>query len=130
MSGGAAKPRVLIVDDEESDRKGMAVALGRAGITDIAFAQTGAAAVALAREFCPDVTLIDVVIPPVDGFDVCRDIKLIEGLNTIVIVITGHLEAVIVDKARTSGADEIIQKESGFSNIVATIERIQRERIL
>jgi DNA-binding response OmpR family regulator len=119
--------KILIVDDEEQDRKGMAVALARAGLSQIAFADTGEKAVALAQEFRPDVTLVDVVIPPMDGFDVCRQIKALDGLNTIVIIITGHLEAVEVQKARTSGADEIIQKEPGFGNIIRTIERIEGE---
>jgi len=116
--------RVLIIDDNEQDRKGMILALRRDGYPDIAEADSEEDGLLLARAFRPDVVIVDVVLPANDGFDVCQEIKKIDGLAPKVIVITGHLEAVKAAKARVSGADEIIEKQEGFKNIHPTILRL------
>ena len=119
------KRRVLIIDDNEQDRKAMLIALKKDGYHDIALAETGDQGIETAKTFKPEVVVIDVVLTTLDdGLDVCRKIKAIEGLETSVIIITGHLEAINAAKARTSGASEIIQKTEGFKNISQTIENL------
>jgi len=117
--------KILIIDDNEQYRKGMTVALQRAGYRHVMSAGTETEGVALARTFLPDIVIIDCVLVRLDGFDVCRDIKAIEGLNSKIIVITGHLEAVDAAKARQSGADELLEKTAEFKNIHDTIQRLQ-----
>ncbi len=117
--------KILIIDDNELDRKGMAVALRKAGYRQVMSAETETEGVALARTFLPDIVIVDCVLVRLDGFDVCRDIKAIEGLNSKIIVITGHLEAVDAVKARKSGADELLEKTVGFKNIHDTIQRLR-----
>ena len=119
---GKMSKKILIIDDEGPDRKGMAIALARDGYNEILVADTGEAGVEIAKSFMPDVILIDVVLRSVDGFDVCKQIKAIEGMKAKIIMITGHLDAINAQKARTSGADEIIEKTVGFANISQTIE--------
>ncbi len=115
--------KILIIDDNEQDRKGIAIALQKDGFTEIASAETGEEGITVAKTFKPDIVIIDVVLKTVDdGIDVCKKVKAIEDLTTKVIIITGHLEAIDADKARTSGASEIIEKVAGFSNIGKTIE--------
>ena len=116
--------RILIIDDNEQDRKGMVLALRRDGYVEIAEAAGEDEGLVLARACRPDVVIVDVVLPANDGFDVCQAIKKIDGLAPKVIVITGHLEAVKAAKARVSGADEIIEKQAGFKNIHPTIQRL------
>ncbi|MFA5262147.1 MAG: response regulator, partial [Candidatus Omnitrophota bacterium] len=117
--------KVLIIDDNDQDRKGMTIALHKAGYRQIMSAGTETEGVALARTFLPDVVIIDCVLIRLDGFDVCREIKAIEGVNSKIIVITGHLEAVDAAKARKSGADELLEKTVEFKNIHDTIQRLQ-----
>jgi DNA-binding response OmpR family regulator len=119
--------KILIIDDEEHDRKGMSVTLQKAGYRDIEFAETGEEGIEKAQTFKPDIVLVDVVLHSVDGIDVCREIKSIEGLTPKVIIVTGRLDAVNAAKARASGADELIEKEFGYENILKTIERLDRE---
>ena len=114
--------KILIIDDEGPDRKGMAVALGKAGYNEIFVADTGDAGIDMAKSFEPDIIFIDVVLREMNGFDICEKIKAIEGFNPKIIMITGHLDAINAQKARTSQADEIIEKTAGFMDIHKTIE--------
>ncbi len=116
--------RILIVDDNEQDRKAMAVVLERSGYRDIAFAESAARAMQMARSFRPGVVILDVVLHIVDGLDVCKEIKRLDGVNPKIIMVTGHLEAVNASKARSSGADEILVKTAEFPDLCPTIERV------
>jgi len=116
--------RILVVDDNEQDRKAMAIVLERAGYEELAFAGTAAKAMQMARSFRPGVVVLDVVLHIVDGLDVCKEIKRLDGVNAKIIMVTGHLEAVNAQKARESGADEILVKTSQFPDLCPTIERI------
>ena len=117
--------KVLIVDDEDQDRKGMGIALQREGFSDLQFASSAEEAVNIAKTFIPDVTVIDVVLKGCDGFDVCKQLKALPQIKTKVLIITGHLDAIDVKKARASGADEIIPKVPGFANIAKTIRNLK-----
>lgn len=117
-------PKILVIDDAEQDRKGMAIVLARAGYPDVLFADDAAAGLDAARTHRPDIIILDVVLQNVDGVDVARTIKAMDGLNAKIVLITGHLDAVDARKARTSGADEIIEKNEGFTNVVPTIRRL------
>ena len=116
--------KILIIDDESSDRKAMAIALEKDGYHAFLFAETDQDGIEKARSFKPDVILIDVVLRGVDGFDVCKTIRAIEVVQSKIVMITGHLDAIEVAKARTSGADEIIEKIPGFTNIGKTIASV------
>ena len=118
--------KILIIDDEGPDRKGMAIALGKEGYSEVLLADTGDAGVEMAKSFNPDVILIDVVLKDMDGFDVCKRIKK-ESAGARIIMITGHLDAVNAEKARNSDADEIIEKTVGFVNIGKTIMDLDKK---
>ncbi len=104
----------------------MAIALEKGGYGMIRSAEKGEDAISIVNSYRPDILLIDVVLNNEDGFDICRQVRAIEGFRPIIVMITGHLEAIIAEKARTSGADEIIQKIPAFTNIVPTIKRLQQ----
>ena len=101
----------------------MAVALKKSGYTEILFAENGERGVETAKSFDPDIILIDVVLQSVDGFDVCIEMREAD-INSKIIMVTGHLDAVNAKKAVKSGADEIIQKEAGYNNIHPTIQNL------
>lgn len=116
--------KILIIDDEAQDAKAMALTLEREGYKEISTADTGEKGVEIARSFKPDLVLIDVVLNGIDGFDICKEIEAIEGLNPKIIMITGHLDAVDAKKARSSGADEIIEKTPALENMIRTIKNL------
>ena len=119
------KRRILIIDDEEPDRKSLTRILHKAGYRNVSCVETGEEGIEISKSFKPDIILIDVVLKKgIDGFDVCKQIKSLEDLKPIVIMITGHLDAISAEKARHSGADEIVEKSIDFKSLLSTIAAI------
>lgn len=75
MTISLADSRVLIVDDNEFNRKSLAVVVRRAGITEIAFAADGLEGLAMVERFKPDLVLLDVAMPNLDGLEMCRRLR-------------------------------------------------------
>lgn len=78
---------VLVVDDHAGFRDEVRRFLGLLGYSVVAEAADGASAVEAARRFCPDIILLDVVLPDVDGFGVARQLAA-EGSSAAVILIS------------------------------------------
>ena len=117
--------KILIIDDEISDRKAMAIALEKDGFYNLFFAETAQQGLELARLQRPDVVVVDVVLDKGrDGFDVCIQLRK-EGIESKIIMVTGHLDAVNAKIARVSGANEIIEKTPAYKNLGATIKALK-----
>ena len=101
--------RILIIDDNEDDREILAVNLRNQGFEDLVFAQNGSEGILAAGEKKPRIILLDTVLPGMNGFEVCRKIREIEGLDTKIIIMTGLIDAVDAEKARKSGADYVVK---------------------
>jgi len=67
--------RVLIVDDNEFNRKSLALVIRRAGITQIAFAENGAEGLKAVDSFRPDLVLLDVDMPVMNGLEMCEALR-------------------------------------------------------
>src|SRR5438105_3068217 len=102
--------RVLVVDDDPDIRESIVEALKIAGY-EVAGAGTGSAALAACWQQCPDLVLLDLMLPDVDGLEVCR--RLREGPNTSRVPIvflsarTGEKERV---RGLAAGADDYVVK--------------------
>jgi len=119
--------KILVIDDDDQDRKAMTIALQRDGYDEVTSAKNGAQGFEIVKSFKPDIIVIDVVLKDIDGFDLCRQIKLLEGFNGKIIMVTGHLDAVNAKKARKSGTDELLEKTLDFENINQTINNLFRQ---
>lgn len=71
----AEQARILIVDDEPAIRKGLGKLFQRAGYARLEFAVDGKEALAKILHFEPDLLLLDVMMPPPDGLEVCRRLR-------------------------------------------------------
>ena len=78
--------RVLVVDDEKSISDLIATSLRFVGF-DVRTAATGSEALTVAEEFKPQAVVLDVMLPDLDGFEVCRQLRS-EGLNIGVLFLT------------------------------------------
>ncbi|WP_247894765.1 response regulator [Azospirillum argentinense] len=67
-----AASRVLIVDDNEFNRKSLALMIRRAGLTQIEVAENGVEGLRKVESFRPDLVLLDVSMPVMDGLEMCR----------------------------------------------------------
>jgi len=106
----ASAPTVLIVDDEERNRKLLDVFVKAEGYKTIA-AAGGKAGMAMAASELPDLILLDLMMPDVDGFDVVRWLKGNPATRAIPVIIVSSLDDVAAHKRiLVSGADEFINK--------------------
>jgi two-component system, OmpR family, response regulator len=117
-------PRVLVVDDEENIRYLLTSALNHAGF-EVGTAQSGREALDGVKVFRPDVVLLDVMLPDVDGFEVCRRMRT-DGDRAAVIFLTAH--DATEDKVRglTLGGDDYVTKPFSLEEIVARVRVILR----
>ena len=81
--------RILVVDDEPSVTDLLAYNLRKAHY-DVLTAADGRTALQLARESRPDLILLDLMIPEVDGLDVCRELRKSSGVPIIMITARGE----------------------------------------
>jgi two-component system, cell cycle response regulator len=123
------KPTILIVDDEERNRA-LLEALLKDGDFEIYMAESGMEALLLAEGVAPDLILLDVMMPGMDGFQVCRKIREHAGLSTVpVIMVTALNDRASMLKGLESGADEFLHKPIDgleLTTRVRTITRLNR----
>jgi len=118
----AAGPiKVLVVDDQELVRAGFAVILEATdGITVVGEAADGAAAVRQAAEHQPDVVLMDIRMPGMDGLEAARLITATVDPPKIVMLTTFDLDDYVYEALR-SGASGFLLKDSPRADLVAAI---------
>lgn len=101
---------VLVVDDQPEVRFLAAEALRQAGFAVIE-ADTGTAALAIVEESVPDAVLLDLVMPELDGYTVCREIRSrIETRRLPVLMMTGLDDEESIERAYAAGATDFISK--------------------
>ncbi|HET7279302.1 MAG TPA: response regulator transcription factor [Dermatophilaceae bacterium] len=121
---------VLIVDDEELFRSGLRMVLdSRPGVEVLGEAASGAAAVAAVQEHRPDVVLMDIQMPKVNGIDATRQIVRM-GLPTRVLMLTTFgMDRYVVESLR-AGASGFLLKTVPPAELVAGIEVVARGEAL
>lgn len=102
--------KILIVEDEQAVAENLQALLAAKGY-QVATAEDGAEGIAKARKDPPDVMLLDIMLPKMGGFDVCKILKADPALKkTKIIMITGLGRMGDVETAFQNGADDYIIK--------------------
>lgn len=108
------KKKILVVEDEPDIAEGIEARLELAGYA-VVRAGNGQEGVELARAKKPDLVILDLMIPRLDGFEVCHILKTEEKTKKIPILVLTALQMVSdVEKAFSQGADQYLTKP--FSN--------------
>ena len=115
--------RILVVDDEPSVTDLIAYNL-RKSLYDVIIAADGREALRLVREYSPDLILLDLMIPEVDGLDVCREIR--RSSDVPVIMITARGEEVDRVLGLEIGADDYVTKPFSMRELLARIKAVLR----
>lgn len=103
--------KVLIIEDEPEIRAILAMSLERVGGFETVVAGDGIEGLERARSESPDLILLDVLMPRLDGYDTCRRIKQEERLRKIpVVFLTAKCDPLDVDKAMRAGAAGCVAK--------------------
>ncbi len=117
-------PAVLIVEDDDV----MAVAL-RDGFSyegyDVALAGDGAAGLKLATERSPDLIILDVMLPKMNGLDVCKRIRR-NGSKVPIIMLTARGQEIDKVLGLKTGADDYVTKPFSFLELLARVEALLR----
>ncbi len=130
----ANKPtqKVLVVDDEESILELLKYNLEKQGY-DVRTAGEGAEAVEIAKKFHPDLVLLDIMMPKMDGVEACRQIRAMpELVNTFIVFLTARAEEYSEIAAFDGGADDYILKpikpRALMSRITAIFRRDSKKK--
>ncbi|MEY2698650.1 MAG: hypothetical protein RL720_606 [Actinomycetota bacterium] len=115
--------RVLVVEDDQSVADGLLDGLS-AGSFDTVHVTTGAAALASVPEFDPDLILLDLGLPDMDGTDVCRTIR--QTSSVPIIVVSARDEEIDRVVALEIGADDYVVKPFGMRELIARIRAVAR----
>ncbi len=110
--------KILLVDDEPNILQFLELGLQNEGF-EVKSAQDGMSAIRLLKEFQPHVAILDVMMPGMDGFEVCRIIKKTE--NVAVIMLTAKDEVDDRVKGLKLGADDYMVKPFSFEELLARI---------
>ncbi|MFA6079176.1 MAG: response regulator [Candidatus Omnitrophota bacterium] len=102
--------KVLVVDDEQDVLKVVSFRLKKAGY-DVATAANGRIALDMVAVNKPDLMLLDIQMPVLDGFEVCKAIKGDEDLKNIpIILLTAKSSSIIIDMVNDLKADDYMVK--------------------
>jgi signal transduction histidine kinase len=123
-----ARAKVLLVDDDDEGRKVVAARMERDG-HEVVTGKNGVEAVAIARAFKPDIILLDVMMPVMDGFEALRILKGSDETRYIpVIMLTGKIGVDDKVSGLGLGAEDYIGKPYDLAEISARVQSMLRSR--
>jgi two-component system, NarL family, response regulator NreC len=117
--------RVLLADDHQVVRQGLRELLTREGYQIVAEAANGREAVKLAEEFCPDLAVVDLSMPLLNGVDAAREIMHCSP-RTAVILLTMHTEDPYVMNALRAGIRGYVLKSQASTDLLLAIQEVSR----
>ena len=119
-----ARPLVLVVEDDPSDWHLYGELLWYNGF-DVARATEGREALRIAGERTPDLVLLDLVLPGMDGLEVCRRMRADPVLRAVpVVVLTGRSAADVEGSCLEAGANRFLQKPASPLAVLGLVEEL------
>ena len=121
-------PTILLVEDNEMNRDMLSRRLERKGY-QITLALDGAEGLHMARTSAPDLILMDMSLPVIDGWEATRQLKADEATRHIpVIALTAHAMATDEQKARDAGCDDFDTKPIELPRLLGKIEALLQRK--
>jgi two-component system alkaline phosphatase synthesis response regulator PhoP len=121
-----AKTKILVVDDEADIRELVRLNLMREGY-DVLECETGEQALQLSRAQIPDLVVLDLMLPGMDGLEVCRKLKADpKTMQTPIVILTAKGEEADVVAGLEVGADDYVVKPFSGKVLVARVRRLLR----
>ncbi len=119
-----AGERILIIEDERAVARGLEYGLASEGFV-VSWAETGRQALDLARRRDPHLILLDIRLPDVSGFDVCRQLRA-DGMRQPILMLTARDEEVDKVLGLELGADDYVVKPYSLRELISRIRALLR----
>ena len=127
----SGKRKVLVVDDDEDLVELICDALDRDGRFDIRSVNNGFGAGMLIKEFRPDLIVLDVMLPDINGKEVCQLVRGDKSMDNVrIICISGMVETNKIQELRDAGADEFLKKPFDVDVLLAHICQLLEVEVL
>jgi len=123
------KYKVLVVDDEEDILEFLSFALQKDGF-DVQTSTSGTKAIPLAKEYKPDIIILDVMMPGIDGIETCTELRAIKELeNTMIVFLTARNEDYSQIAGFDAGADDYVSKPIKPKVLSSRLKALLRRKI-
>jgi predicted signal transduction protein with EAL and GGDEF domain/FixJ family two-component response regulator len=120
------QPRVLLVDDDEVNLLLTAIALRERGFS-ITEATSGERAIQLLADWLPDVVVLDALMPGLDGFQTCHELRNLPGFESLpVLMLTGLDDDASITRAYEAGATDFFVKSTQWSLLAGRLRYLLR----
>jgi two-component system alkaline phosphatase synthesis response regulator PhoP len=117
------KKKILIVEDEPQIRMGLKMRLERNDY-EVLEAEDGVAGLSLARSEKPDLIILDIMLPKMDGYQMARMLKFDEKFKSIpIVMLTARSQQTDRDTGQAVGADAYVTKPYKSEELLATISK-------
>jgi DNA-binding response OmpR family regulator len=117
------KEKVLVVEDDPTLRETLVYNLTREGY-EVSAARDGRGAISAAREKLPDAIILDVMLPGIDGFEVCRILR--QEMSTPILMLTARDDEVDRVVGLEVGADDYLTKPFSMRELMARVKALLR----
>ena len=119
--------RILIVDDHEALRAGVRTVLEARGLDVCGEAANGLEALEKVAQLRPDLVILDITMPVLDGFTAAREIhKRVPGVG--ILLLSMHESASMVNVAKSSGASGYVAKSEGIARLLRAVDAIAHNK--
>ncbi len=122
----AARPQVLVIEDDETIGRHLKAGLLSNGY-DAYWSRTGGAGLSVARESFPEVVLLDLGLPDIDGIEVARRLRA-EQPDLLIVILTARSDEIDVIVGLDAGADDYLVKPFSLSVVLARLRAHLRRR--
>ena len=120
------QPKVLLVDDDEVNLLLTSIALRERGF-DITEANGGEQAIRMLADWLPDVVVLDALMPGLDGFETCRELRHLPGFESLpVLMLTGLDDDASITRAYEAGATDFFVKSTQWSLLAGRLRYLLR----
>lgn len=128
FSPGKVYLRILIVDDHEAVRAGVrAILQAREGLEVCGEAANGREALAKVRQLQPDLVILDITMPVLDGFSAAREIHRAMP-NVAILLLSMHESPNLINIAKSSGASGYVSKSEGAAVLLRAVDAVAHSR--
>jgi PleD family two-component response regulator len=120
------QPKVLLVDDDEVNLLLTSIALRERGFA-ITEATSGEQAIQILADWLPDVVVLDALMPGLDGFETCRELRVLPGFESLpVLMLTGLDDDASITRAYEAGATDFFVKSTQWSLLAGRLRYLLR----